>query len=280
MGAFCGYRLLALTVSLAVCAGCTSPKTKARSSNTNPSATNAGNLATASSNSVGAMPTSGPVTPLSGLDVAMPALTAEQKRQQERQLHRSLIGQMIDQGSWYAALAHSDAYDQQWGEDTQSRLLRAHALRLTGQLPEAEKRYAALRDTDVRAQALHGLSQIAAQRGQWKNAESLLSEAIRLQPLDARLYNDQGLVQTLLNKPQEAFSALRKSQELDPNRIQASANLALYAAVFNEEPIFKAMAAKLNWQDSDALAVRSQAARIRAAHQQGRIPNPEIFAGR
>jgi Flp pilus assembly protein TadD len=263
--------LSALLVCICGCAANTGTKTT--SSNRNASS------AAASVNSASAS-NQAAVSAAVGADALSPALSAGQKREQEKLLHRKLIGQMMEQGSWYAALAHCDAYDQQWGADIHSRLLRADAQRMTGQLQAAEKQYVLLRDTSLKAQALHGLSQIAAQRGQWAQALALLSEAIRVQPLNPRLYNDQGLVLTLLNKPQEAFVALRKSQELEPDRALARANIALYAAVYDEDALFNTMSTQLNWRNGDIETVKAQALRIRAAHQQGKTPNPDIFSGR
>lgn len=277
--------LLASAVALQGCAanaGKSRPATAGNAAINNSASanTNAGNSPTVTSNNVGSQSNIAAVSAAIGADGISPALTDSQKREQERMLHRKLIGQMMEQGSWYAALAHCDAYDQQWGADIDSRLLRADAQRMTGQLPAAEKGYVQLRDTRLKAQALHGLSQIAAQRGQWDQAAVLLTDAIRAQPLNARLYNDQGLILTLLNKPQEAFVALRKSQELEPDRPLARANLALYAAVYDQQTLFNSMSAQLNWKNGDIETVKAQALRIRAAHQQGQAPNPDIFSGR
>ncbi len=267
-------------------AGCAANTGKARTTSGNLPSKTGSSIGAAGSAAQGNLYAGSPVSNASavsaavGADALSPALTADQKRDQEKLLHRKLIGQMMEQGSWYAALAHCDAYDQQWGADVHSRLLRADAQRMTGQLPAAEKQYQSLRDTSLKAQALHGLSQIAAQRGQWMQASTLLSEAIREQPLNARLYNDQGLLLTLLNKPQEAFVALRKSQELEPDRALARANLALYAAVYDEVALFNSMSQQLNWKNGDIETVKAQALRIRAAHQQGSTPNPDIFSGR
>lgn len=260
------HMAILLGASCLILAGCAGPNGKTRSQGA------AGNSAPRSSSV-------SPGGPLSS-ETLSPVLSADQKKEQEKTLHRKLISQMMEQGSWYAALAHCDSYDQQWGADMNSRLLRADAQRMTGQLPAAEKLYQGLRETALRGQAFHGLSQISAQRGQWTQASALLADAIRLQPLNARLYNDQGLIMMMLNKPQEAFTALRKSQELDPDKPLARANIALYAAVYDEDALFVSMSNQLNWKSNDIATVRLQAQRIRNAHLQGRPPEPDIFSGR
>jgi Flp pilus assembly protein TadD len=213
-------------------------------------------------------------------DPINPALSPAQKKEQEKLLHQKLIGQMMEQGSYYAALAHADAYDKQWGSDAASRLLRADARRATGQLDGAEKLYTPLLSSTLRPQALHGLSKLAAQRGQWEISRKLLDDAISAAPLNANLYNDQGLVLTLLNKRNEALIALRKSQELEPDRNLARANIALFAAVYDDTALFDAVSRQLEWQASDVQAVKAQALRIKLAHHKKQMPDPDIFSAR
>lgn len=213
-------------------------------------------------------------------DPPLPGLSPAQKKEQEKLLHQKLMSQMTEQGSYYAVLAHADAYDKQWGQDTASRLLRADALRMTGQLDAAEKIYTGLLPTALRPRSLHGLSKIAAQRGQWDAARKWLDDAIRSAPLDASLYSDQGLVLTLLNRPQDAWVALRKSQELEPEKNLARANLALYAAVFDDNSLFDTVSRQLGWQAADIQSVKAQALRIKLAHHKKQAPDPDIFSAR
>jgi Flp pilus assembly protein TadD len=201
-------------------------------------------------------------------DQGAPLLSPAQQKEQERKLQLKLLAQMIDQGAYYAALAHSDAYEKSWGSDPQSKLLKADALRLTQQLDPAQQNYQELVTTNskVKAQALHGLGKVAAQRGQWKTAETHFMQALKDNPLNAGAYNDLGLVYLMLNQRDAAFVALKKADELDPERNQAKANLALFAALYNDDVLFEALANQLAWKPESKAAVKLQAWKIRSEH--------------
>nr|MBD4763317.1 hypothetical protein [Xanthomonas citri pv. citri] len=53
------------------------------------------------------------------------------------QTYLDLITQMQQAGQWYASLAHTEAFEQQYGTQPESRLMRADALRNTGQAEQA-----------------------------------------------------------------------------------------------------------------------------------------------
>ena len=209
-----------------------------------------------------------------------PLLSPEQQKEQERKLQLKLLGQMIDQGSYYAALAHSDAYEKNWGADPQAKLLKADALRLTQQLDPAQQLYTDLvaGNTKVKPQALHGLGKVAAQKAQWKTAETFLLQALKDAPLSASAYNDLGLVYLMLNQRDAAYVALKKADELDPERNQAKANLALFAALYNDDVLFEALAAQLAWKADNKAAVKSQALKIRSAQSSARPVETNVLA--
>src|SRR5256885_15134564 len=52
------------------------------------------------------------------------------------QTYLDLITQMQQAGQWYASLAHTEAFEQQYGVNPESRLMRADALRNTGQVEQ------------------------------------------------------------------------------------------------------------------------------------------------
>jgi Flp pilus assembly protein TadD len=213
-------------------------------------------------------------------DQAAPLLSPEQQKVQERKLQLKLLAQMIDQGAYYAALAHSDAYEKKWGADPQAKLLKADALRLTQQLDPAGQLYQELvtANAKTRPQALHGLGKVAAQKGQWKTAETQFLQALKDAPLNAGAYNDLGLVHLMLNQRDAAFVALRKADELDPEKNQAKANLALFAAIYNEDAMFETLSSQLAWKPENKAAVKSQALKIRSVHSGARPTETNVLA--
>lgn len=110
---------------------------------------------------------------------------------ENRRLHADLVRQMIDDGKLYAALAHLDAQEQNFGITQESRLMRADVLRKTGQTVEAESIYRELVETAYDGYAQHGLGLIYVQENLDLGTE-YLRRAVRRRPTDARMHNDLG----------------------------------------------------------------------------------------
>src|ERR1700688_272192 len=66
-------------------------------------------------------------------------------------VYLALIDRMQAQGLYYASLAHIDAYEKQYGATPDSTLLRADALRVTGQSDASAAAYRALLSTALAA---------------------------------------------------------------------------------------------------------------------------------
>ena len=83
------------------------------------------------------------------------------------QTYLDLITQMQQAGQWYASLAHTEAFEQQYGVNPESRLMRADALRNTGQVEQARQAYLALLQGATTARARRGLGLLYASQGQY-----------------------------------------------------------------------------------------------------------------
>lgn len=154
---------------------------------------------------------------------------AEQANQPDAvQTYLDLITQMQQAGQWYASLAHADAFEKQHGARPESTLLRADALRNTGQLDAAKSDYQGLLATSSKGRALRGLGLLYASQGQYGEAIAQLEQARQLNPIDASLLSDIAYAQMLDgNLPAARVPALQAAQ-LAPGNARVQLNLALY----------------------------------------------------
>lgn len=111
--------------------------------------------------------------------------------EENRRLHTDLIRQMIDEDKLYAAMAHLDAQEQQFGQTDETRLLRADVKRKLDLTIEAEAIYRELLSTPYEGYAQHGLGLIYVQDNLGLGTE-YLQRAVRQRPTDARMHNDLG----------------------------------------------------------------------------------------
>lgn len=186
------------------------------------------------------------------------------KGEQEKAIHLGLVKKMIDQNNGYAALAHLDSYDKKWGADLKSRLLRADALRKTGQYDQAEQAYQSLLGSgDDQGQVWYGLGKISIEKGKLNAAEVRLEKAVQIDPLKIDAYTDLGLVYLLDGKKDLSYNALMKASELSNQDPKILANLALWGLVFNDLDMSMDIANRLQWSDSTRNKVMAQANTIK-----------------
>ena len=89
-----------------------------------------------------------------GYGVAEPSAAQQAQQQMEKaeqstqldaqQTYLNLIAQMQQANQWYASLAHTDAFERQYGNTPQLRLMRADAQRNTAQIQAAQSSYESL----------------------------------------------------------------------------------------------------------------------------------------
>ncbi|MEG0974794.1 MAG: tetratricopeptide repeat protein [Comamonas sp.] len=157
---------------------------------------------------------------------------AEQANQVDsQQTYLNLISKMQQANQWYASLAHTEAFERQFGATPQLRLLRADALRNTAQLAQARSAYEALL-TDATSQtvarARRGLGLLLASQGQLDQAVSQLEQARSLNPIDADVLSDLAYAHMLAGQPQSAQLPIMQAAQLAPGNARVQLNLALY----------------------------------------------------
>ncbi len=159
----------------------------------------------------------------------------EKRKPSNQQMAVHLLQQTLDQGKYFAALAYADAMQAEYGQAPELLILRAEALRQTGQLPEAVQIYQNLTKTANSARAWQGLGLIAGGQGDYAQAAIYLARAASLEPADAELQSDLAYASLRAGQPDQARLALGKAAELDPDNGRILSNMALFLLV-NGEP--------------------------------------------
>lgn len=179
--------------------------------------------------------------PLQGYGVNQEGTAAEAQRQMQQaeqstkvdtvQTYLDLIAQMQQAGQWYASLAHTEAFEQQYGASTSVRLLRADALRNTGQFTQAQQVYASLltgSDTGMVARARRGMGLLHASQGQYAQAIAQLEMARKLNPIDANVLSDLAYAHMLNGQLAPAQLPVLQAAQLAPSNARVQLNLALF----------------------------------------------------
>ncbi|WP_052240958.1 tetratricopeptide repeat protein [Pandoraea fibrosis] len=159
---------------------------------------------------------------------------AKAAKPDSRELYLSMIRQMQEQGSYFASLAHIEQFRIQYGSAPDIDILRADALRETGQPEAAEQAYRTLLSGNEAAAAWHGLGLVAAQRKDYAAAAQSLREAVSRAPTEAFYLSDLGFA--LLNNGDTGAARvpLAQAAELRPDSRKVLSNLAVYLVVTGE----------------------------------------------
>ena len=144
------------------------------------------------------------------------------------QTYLDLITQMQQAGQWYASLAHTEAFEQQYGTQPESRLMRADALRNTGQAEQARQAYQALLQGATTARARRGLGLLHASQGEYGQAVEQLEKARQLNPIDANVLSDLAYAHMLDGQLAAAQMPIMQASQLAPANARVQLNMALF----------------------------------------------------
>lgn len=159
---------------------------------------------------------------------AAPESAAAMASPDNRQTYLAVIEQLSRDGQHYAAYAHLQALEARHGGSPEVTLLKADALRASGDAQTAATLYGTLLDTPLAARAYHGLGRIAGARQDFATAALLLDRAAARDPTHAVLLSDLGYALLLSGRPEQARRPLLTAAELAPQDARIQANLALY----------------------------------------------------
>jgi Flp pilus assembly protein TadD len=142
-------------------------------------------------------------------------------------LHTDLIRNMVEQGKYYAAVAHIEAQRRQTGDTPQLRWLEGDARRRLQQFPEARRLLQSLARSPYAARGEHGLGLIAAAQGQPEEARAHFERAVQLGPTVAEFRNDLGVSHLQAGRYADALVELATATELAPTDTRARNNLII-----------------------------------------------------
>lgn len=173
--------------------------------------------------------------------------------------YAALVRQMQAKSLWFASLAHLDAMDKQWGVSTESRLLRADALRRVGQLNASIALYQGLLGTAKDGAARYGLGRVAAEKGDFRSAAVQMEQARVSNPVDPQLLTDLGYAYLQARDINAARMPLMQAAQLNPEDAQASVNLSLFLMVSGQAKEAEAFMKQRKLDAQTQLAVKEQA---------------------
>ena len=188
-------------------------------------------------------------------------------------MYLALIDRMQSQGLYFASLAHIDAYEKQYGVTPDSTLLRADALRLTGQPDASANAYRALLATPLASRGYRGLGLVAGAAGDFEMAAHDLEEASTLAPTDAATLSDLGYARLREGDVAAARVPLMKAAELDAHNATVLANVALLLLAQGHTRDARALMDDQHFSSDVREAVRRDAAKVALAQKaRGAVP--------
>jgi Flp pilus assembly protein TadD len=183
-------------------------------------------------------------------------------------MYLALIDRMQSQGLFYASLAHIDAYEKQYGSTPDTILLRADALRQTGQAQGSADAYTKLLNTPLAARGHRGLGLLAGAAGEFGKASEEFDAATRLQPTDALTLSDLGYARLRLGDVAGARVPLMKAAELAQDNPKILSNVALFLLAAGRPAAAQGLIAQQKFSPEVQQAIRADAQRIAAAAAQ------------
>ncbi len=151
----------------------------------------------------------------------------------EEEIHTGLIRQMLDNGQYYAALAHIEDEKRKGGSD-ELTLLEGDARSHLGQQAQADALYRKLLNTRYAAQAYHGLGRLYVDTdldGSIRNLRSAVERA----PTDVDFRNDLGYALMEAGRYTEANLQLSTAAELAPSQLKSRNNLIILMMLVGNE---------------------------------------------
>jgi Flp pilus assembly protein TadD len=177
-------------------------------------------------------------------------------------MYLALIDRMQAQGLYFASLAHIDAYEQQYGESPDTILLRADALRQTGQAEASAAAYTRLKDTPLAARGWRGLGLLAGEAGDFAAATQRLEQAVKRAPTDAPLLSDLGYARLRQGDIAGARVPLMQAAELAPSKPKIMSNVALWLLSSGQGANAQGLMTQQKFAPEVQQAIRADAARI------------------
>jgi len=148
-------------------------------------------------------------------------------------------------------------------------------LRRIGHLEVAGVIYRRLTQGCLASEAYHGLGKVAGEKGDWIEAEQMLTKAVRLDPISPRKHNDLGYAQLKTGASDLAIEEFRTALELDPGRSRSANNLVLALLIAGEGAEAEVISRRLSlgpdrWQALQSQADGWEIARVTSGKEAGK----------
>ncbi len=186
----------------------------------------------------------------------------------EQAVYLGLIHKMQQDGLYFASLAHIEVYVQRFGAGPEIQVLRADALRETGQDKAATEAYqklaASAKGADA-AHAHHGLGLLAGRQDDFARAVMELREAAALDPVNARIASDLGYALMRAGALQDARVPVMQALELDARNPRVISNAVVWLMADGKRAQANAMMQKAALPEATRSAIRKEADRIARA---------------
>lgn len=186
----------------------------------------------------------------------------DRERYDDRAVYQALIEKMQQQGLHYAALAHLDAYAQRFGSTDRLRMMRADALRETGQDEEAAALYKTLLDSKYAARAHQGLGLLAGARGDFEAAVAAFRAGLARDPVDASIANDLGYALMQAGELREARVPVMQALQLERGNARIVSNAAVWMLASGQRDEAMALMDAAQLPDTARQAVTREASRV------------------
>lgn len=185
----------------------------------------------------------------------------------DQNMYLGLIARMQQEGMYYASLAHIDAFQKRFGSSTALLVLRADALRETGQDDAAVQAYRELLGTDRAARAHHGIGLVLGRQGDFVRAAVELRQAAALDPVNAQVANDLGYALMRGGALQDARVPVMQALELDGNNPRVISNAVVWLMASGKRGDASAMMQRAALPEPTRAAIRKEADRVARAAQ-------------
>lgn len=182
----------------------------------------------------------------------------EPSPEENRAVHRDLVQKMLEQGQYYAALAHIEDLKRSSGDSLELRYLEAEAKRNLNQTADALKLYNSLLNTQFDGQAHHGLGLLTFSVDRI-GAVQHLRMAVQRQPTDSQFRNDLGFALMQSGRYSEALPELATAVELNPGNLKARNNLLVMLIASGNAPRARQLASESGMSDQDYAAAQKSA---------------------
>lgn len=211
------------------------------------------------------------------LDDAVAQEIPEETPETRRRVHQDLIQKMLDQGQYYAAIAHVQAQTGESGLTPELALLEAEARRKLGQTAEAKALYRKLLRSSYVAQAYHGLG-LTNVKTDLATAVWQLQQAVERQPTDAQMRNDLGYALMIAGRHSESLPELATAVELASGRASEKArhNLILLLMVTGDASSARRLIRESGLSDETVAGLRRQAENIGRRGQHSQPPPSRV----